>query len=124
MKYLKQFIIGSSYLVVAPFFYSVEKQQPNKNYSYFNYTMVAPLWFGVWNVISLIIAQKCNLTIEQRFFLISIISSVCIMIFATFTESYNFNSDEWMEYYIYIFIKYMIVWNLIIYNIEKDIDII
>ena len=34
---------------------------------------------------------------------------------------YDFTSIEWLKYYLYIFIKYMIVWNLIIYSIEKYI---
>ena len=53
MKYLKQFVIGSSYLVFFPFFYSVKNNQPKKTYNYYDYTLVSPLWFGIWNIISL-----------------------------------------------------------------------
>ena len=38
MKYLKQFVIGSSYIVFAPFFYAVEKSQPKKTYSFMKKT--------------------------------------------------------------------------------------
>ena len=121
MKYLKQFIIGSSYLVFFPFFYSVKNNQPKKTYNYYDYTLVSPLWFGIWNIISLIIAENLNLTLNQRFIVISIISSLSIMIIATYLKSYNFTKKEWKKYYIYIFLKYMFVWNIIILNIEKYI---
>ena len=68
MKYLKQFVIGSSYLIFAPLFYLVENSK-EKKYSYHGYTMTAPLWFGVWNIISLIIANYFGLSIKKRFLL-------------------------------------------------------
>nr|QBK88669.1 MAG: hypothetical protein LCMiAC01_03470 [Mimivirus LCMiAC01] len=121
MKYLKQFIIGSSYLVFLPYFYSVQKSQSKKNYSYFKYTLIAPVWLGVWNVISLILAEYFNLSMEMRFLVVSIISSLCIMFIATYLKSYNFDKDEWKKYYFYIFVKYLIIWNLVVYSIEKYI---
>ena len=58
MKYLKEFILGSSYLVFLPFYYTVYNSQSKKTYSYYQYTLAAPVWFGLWNIISLIIAEK------------------------------------------------------------------
>ena len=121
MKYLKQFVIGSSYIVFAPFFYAVEKSQPKKTYSYYDYTLIAPVWFGIWNIISLLLAEYFNLTMQQRYILVSIISSLSVMVIATYLKSYNFTNEEWKKYYLYIFIKYMLVWNIIIYNIEKNL---
>ena len=119
MKYLKQFVIGSSFLVFSPFYYAVQNNQPKKTYDYYTYSLIAPVWFGIWNIISLILAQQFNLTMRERFVLISIISSLSIMSLATYLQSYNFTKEEWKKYYLYIFIKYMIVWNIVIYNIEK-----
>ena len=119
MKYLKQFVVGSSFLVFAPFYYAVQNNQPKKTYDYYTYTFIAPVWFGVWNIISLILAQQLQLSMRERFLLISFLSSFSIMIIATHLKSYNFTSEEWKKYYFYIFIKYMIVWNIVIYNIEK-----
>ena len=119
MKYLKQFIIGSSFLVFSPFYYAVQNNQPKKTYDYYTYTLIAPIWFGVWNIISLILAQQFNLSMRERFLLISIISSLSIMGIATYLQSYNFTKEEWKKYYMYIFIKYVLVWNIVIYNIEK-----
>ncbi len=121
MKYLKQFVIGSSYLVFIPYFYSVMKSQSKKNYTYFNYTLVAPIWLGVWNVISLIIAEKFNLSMRMRFLVVSLISSLSIMLLATYLKSYDFDKNEWKKYYLYIFIKYLIIWNIIVYNIERHV---
>ena len=121
MKYLKQFIIGSSYPVFVSFFYSVQNFQPKKTYKYYDYTLVAPIWFGVWNIISLIIAEKFNLSNRYRFILVSLLSCLSIMIIATKLKSYKFNKKEWKNYYLYIFVKYIIVWNLVIYNIENNI---
>jgi hypothetical protein len=120
MKYLKQFIIGSSIPVFGWFYYIVAKFK-SKNYKYFEYTLAAPIWFGVWNVISFILAEKYNLTIDQRFLLISIISSISIMILATISKSYNFTQNEWNRYYVFMFVKYMIVWNIIIKFLESNI---
>ena len=121
MKYLKQFIIGSSYLVFLPYFYAVQKSQSRKNYTYFTYTLIAPIWLGLWNVISLIIAERFNLSMKMRFLVVSIISSLCIMLISTYAKAYDFNKDEWKKYYFYIFIMYLIVWNLIVYNIERHV---
>ena len=65
MKYLKDFVLGSSYLVFLPYFYSVHNSQSTKNYSYYEYTLVAPVWFGIWNIISLIIASL-NIKIHRQ----------------------------------------------------------
>ena len=119
MKYLKEFIIGSSFPVVVLFYYMVQKHQPNKNYSYYHYTLLAPLWFGIWNILSLLIAEKYKLSNRWRYFIISILSLFTIYIIAQ--NFYNKTKEEWNYYYTQQFIKYMITWNLIIYYINKYI---
>lgn len=121
MKYLKQFVIGSSYIVFVHFYYAVKNNRPKKTFSYYDYTLVAPVWFGIWNIISLFLAEYFNLTTRERFILISILSSFSVMKIATNLKSYNITKEEWRKYYSYIFIKYMLVWNIIIYNLEKHI---
>ena len=119
MKYLKAFVIGSSYFVFLPFFYTVNNNQNKKNYSYYEYTLVAPIWLGLWNVISLIVAEYFGLSSRQRFLTISIISALCIMAIAFYFNSYNFTSTEWIKYFFYIFIKYLLVWNIVIFYLDK-----
>ena len=121
MKYLKQFVIGSSFLVFAPFYYGVQNNQPKKNYDFYNYSLIAPVWFGLWNIISLIIADYFNFTKRKRFMVISLMSFFTIITFLTIFNTYNFTKTERIKYYIYLFIKYMIIWNLIIYYIEYNI---
>ena len=148
MKYLKQFVVGSSWLVFSPFFYNVynaieniKKEDPNhfnivlpqksvpfywpkkyNFYSYFRYTMTAPIWFGVWNVISFIIAEHFGFNIRKRIFIISIISLLSMMLNQAIYNTYNFkNKEEYMKYYMKLSIMYMIIWNILIYNIEINI---
>ena len=119
MKYLRQFVIGSSYLIFLPFFYSVKNNQPKKTYNYYDYTLIAPVWFGIWNVLSLYLAERFNLTLNQRFLLVSIISALSVMTLATNFKSYKFSKKEWKKYYFKIIAKYLFIWNIVIFNIEK-----
>tara|TARA_B100000427_G_scaffold327563_1_gene338591 strand:- start:179 stop:601 length:423 start_codon:yes stop_codon:yes gene_type:complete len=120
MKYLKEFIVGSSFPVVASFYYGAYHR--DKNFEYFPYTLAAPLWFGIWNILSLFIAEKYKLSLRMRFLVVSILSVISIAILQqTILFPYNYTKEEWKEYYVYIVIKYMITWNLIIYYINKYI---
>lgn len=124
MKYLKQFVIGSSYLVFVPFLYLLNKYEKSGflNYGLNNYGLLAPLWWGMWNIISLILAEIFNLSLKMRFLIISIISAVTILIYARTMKVYNFtNETQWFNYYIFIIVSYLIIWNIIVYNIEKHI---
>ena len=121
MKYLKEFIIGSSFPVVALFYYG-SYYNTQKTYDYFQYTLVAPIWFGIWNIISLLISEKYNLSKQMRFFIVSVLSVISIGILQqTILFPYNYTKEEWNEYYGYILIKYLFVWNIIIYNLDKYI---
>ena len=111
MKYLKQFIVGSSILVITPFLicfnqYLIEKKKKEKiglkgknfiddiflkffNYevnhiNYFNYSFAAPLNFGLFNIYSLIIAEYFQLSYENRFMLIMIINYLYIITQSTY----------------------------------------
>ena len=122
MKYLKEFLIGASYFVFLPFFFGVYNTQTKKTYNYYDYTLIAPVWFGFWNVMSLIIAKKYKLSKRYRYLTISVISSIAVMLIATHFKSYEFDKKEWEEYYVYIFIKYLLVWNVVIFYLDKYID--
>ena len=121
MKYLKQFLCGANILTVLPFYLAVNYSK-DKTYSYFNYTLIAPLWFGIWNVLSFIIAQKYNLSNNQRFIGVSILTSITVMCISTYYKTYEHTQKEWLIYYVGIFIKYMLIWNLIIRTLETSFD--
>ena len=120
MKYFKQFIIGSSYLVTLPFFYAAGKLK-DKKYSYYDYTLIAPLWLGFWNVISFITAKKFGLTLRQRCLLFSLITYLLSVMIVKYIDAYKYTQKEWNNYYIRLFIKHFIMWNIVIYNLEKYI---
>ena len=122
MKYLREFVIGSSWLVVVQSLYMAAYRRPNKNWTYKNYSMIAPLWFGLWNVISLVITEYFGLTIRMRFFIVSIISYIAILTIEKGFKTYNFTKEEWNEYYVYMLIKYLLTWNIIVYYIEKNFN--
>jgi hypothetical protein len=121
MIYLKEFIIGSSFPVLCSFYYGVEKLQPKKTYTYYDYTMIAPIYLGLFNVLSSYIANKYKWSIRKRLFIFSVISCISTCFIAKTRNSYKFNDNEWKKYYIYLFIKYQIIWNIIIYLIEINI---
>ena len=119
MKYFKQFIAGANIIVVAPFYIAVNNLGKNKNYDYYIYTLVAPLWFGLCNILSFLLSKRFNLTTFQRFTLISIISSVFVMFVSTISKTYTLDRVGWIKYYIKLFINYMLIWHLLVRNVER-----
>ena len=121
MKYIQHFLIGSSILVTAPFLYVFNKIK-KPDYSYFNYSILAPIWFGLWNIIALIIGNYFNLSLRLRLFIISLISCCLIVLFARFKNVYDFTPNQWFKYYISILSFYLFIWNIVIFHIEKMIS--
>ena len=149
MKYLREFIIGASFPVAVLFYIMVydmiqeikkydpiyyksvsEKETPflwdiiwpkkYKFYTYFRYTLQVPLFFGILNIISLIIAEHFGLTLRNRFVVIGVISWLFMMVRQTINNIYNFKTiGRFIRYYIVMFILYMFIWNIVIYNLEK-----
>ena len=123
MKYIKQFIIGSSLPSVLLFYNFVYNMKKNIKYTYYQYTLFAPFVLGMANVASLIIAEKCDLSYEDRFRLITILLYLYTIIVIHILKLYNFNNmKERIKYYISLLILYIIVWNYIIYSIEKFME--
>ena len=106
MKYLKQFIVGSSIPIVF-LFYLGFKQLKKDNDLYFKYTFLAPLWFGIFNVISLYIAETYKLSMDMRFLFISILTYLLIISFNTYNQVYDFTKKEWIKYYIGMLALYL-----------------
>lgn len=122
MKYIREFVIGSSIVVLIPLYYSVYNNRPKKKYSYYHYSLIAPFWFGIWNILSLLMAMNYGLSNKERYFFISILSFITLFILQnTLLNGYDYNKGEWNNYYINIFVKYLLVWNIVIYNLDKYI---
>lgn len=119
-EYLKSFIIGSSLPVYLHFYLKVMSIDNNiKNFSYENYTIVAPLYLGLMNTLSLFIGNQLGWNVRKRLFYTSIISAIIVCIFARLTNSYNIEGKEWLIYYIQIMIRHLLTYNIIIYLLEQ-----
>lgn len=116
MEYLKPFVVASSWLATFPFFYTTGKI--DKNYSYYQYTLIAPVWLGFWNVISMIIAKYFGFTLRARFLLLTLITYSLSILIVKKTNAYNYTQREWHYYYLRLFIKHFILWNVIVYYLE------
>jgi len=115
---LKEFIVGSSAFVFLPFFLSVRNLNPNdKNYSYADYTIVAPLYLGLMNLCGSILFHSS----PYRFILTGLLSGVIVSIIATLLNSYNYTSDQWKQYYIHIIFKHVITFGIIVNLLERNI---
>ena len=119
-KYLKSFVIGSSYPVFLFPCYNVSKMgSSERNYTYQTYTFIAPLYIGIMNVLSLYLASQLSLSLIQRYYLISIISATIVCLFSTYRKAYNYSQKQWIFYYIRIFALHTFLYTVIIYSIEK-----
>lgn len=123
-KYIRSFVIGSSLPVFSIFFKAVQnyEKQGIINYSYYNYSLIAPLYLGIMNIIAYIIRTNFGLSLKQSLLLISIISSMIVMVFITINNAYNFQTRErWILQYQYILFAQLFVFNVIIYLLELTI---
>ena len=78
-EYLKAFVIGSSFLVYFPYFIGV-LNAPTKNFSYEIYTFIGPLGLGITNAFSVLLAKTFDLTIDQRFLIISLLTPTIVIL--------------------------------------------
>jgi len=119
-EYLRAFIIGSSFFVFFPFFYSVYGFEKEKfNFSYDIYTFLAPPTLGLMNVISLLIANKFNISKKQRFLLTSLIAPTMVLITIITFNIYNYTLKEWVSHVVQLYLLYFIIFNGSIYYLDK-----
>jgi hypothetical protein len=122
MNYLRSFVIGSSFPVFLPFFLTVRLLLADiKNYDFENYAFVAPLYLGLMNMFSLFISTTFNLSLRHRFIFIGILSPLIVILVARILNSYDYTTDQWNDYYGRIILKHFIIYNLVIYNLERMI---
>ena len=110
------FLIGSSFPVFAPFFYRVS-QIPNaeKNYSYGLYSFIAPLYFGVMNMI----IMSFGMPLRIKMILAGFVSSLIVFTIAYSTSSYNYTEAEWLAYYLRILSAHMLTYNVTLYLLNS-----
>ena len=117
MDYFRTFIIASSAPVFLPFFYIVGNSDKllntQKKYSYFFYTFFFPIWFGLLNVLSLLIAERFYLSSLLRYIVIWIISSIAIFCISYSFQLYNLKGIQWINYFFFILLIYGIAWFIV-----------
>jgi hypothetical protein len=122
-QYLRAFVIGSSFFVFIPYFIAVKSfDKKLLNYSYENYTLFAPIGLGLYNVFSLYIANKFNLTKRNRFLFISILAPTLVVFSVYFLKAYNYNTmQQWCNHIWKLYLLYFIVFNFVVYYLDKHI---
>jgi hypothetical protein len=119
-EYLRAFVIGSSFLIFAPFFFAVSRFDPKKtNFSYVPYTLLAPLGLGLMNVISLIIAKFFHLSSRMRYLVISILAPSYVTCMILFLKLYNYTKKEWLNHIWKLYLFYFIIVNFNLYLLDK-----
>lgn len=121
VNYLKGFIIGSSFPVFALFLYNVSKMK-NINYSYENYSLLVPLYFGIMTCFILLLRNKTKMSLRLSVFTISILSSLFVSILITIIKAYNFTKiSRWIKQYLIITTLHLFTYNIIIFLLLKKI---
>jgi hypothetical protein len=122
-QYLRAFVIGSSFLVFISYFMAVRSfDKKLVNYSYENYTLYAPIGLGLYNVLSLYIANKFNLTKRDRFLLISMLAPTLVVVTVYFLKAYNYTSmQQWFNHIWKLYLLYFVVFNFVVYYLDKHI---
>ena len=124
MKYLLQFLIGSSVFVFIWFFIFINKRiHDEKLYtSYFNYTLVMPIFFGISNVLGKMLQDYTNISDLFRYLLISIILYIGLWMNLLFNWNiYVYNTSEWIIHAFISFVAYVVSFTCIMNFLEKAI---
>jgi VanZ family protein len=120
--YLRAFVIGSSYLVFVSHFLAVgTADEKQLNYTYKQYTFVAPVYLGLMNMISLFVANAYNLSRRMRYVVFGSVSPLIVSSFSYLFQTYTYSNEKWITYFIGLFIKHFIIFNVIIYSLDKYI---
>lgn len=113
-EYLKAFIIGSCYPVFVLFFIGAQTIK-DKNYDYGLYTIFAPLYLGIMNMIGLYLSTIYDFDLTTRFFITGLLSGSIVAIFATVTKSYSFeNQCSWFKYYMVLILHHVLTFSIIV----------
>ena len=119
-NYFKSFIIGSSFPIFAPFLlFTSQIPITARNYSYYNYSLIAPLYFGLINALSMLIKNQFNLSLRNTYLIIGPLSGLFVAIIAFYFNTYNYNKNKWLIYYVTIILSHFFIFNVIIYFIQS-----
>ena len=119
-EYLRAFVIGSSFLIFAPFFFFVSRFNPKKiNFDYVPYTFFAPIGLGFMNVFSLIIANRFHLSTRMRYLVIGLLAPTFVTFLILFLKAYNYTKVEWFNHIWKLYLFYFFIANVDLYLLNK-----
>nr|QBK87326.1 MAG: hypothetical protein LCMAC201_02360 [Marseillevirus LCMAC201] len=121
-RYLRAFVIGSSYAVFISFFIGAGFIVKNKNYDYAKYTLIAPLYLGMMNMFGLYLSEQFDWSLNKRFLLTGLLSGVVVAIFASVTKAYTFTQEEWLKYYLILISQHVFSFVVIIKLLTAEIE--
>lgn len=120
--YLRAFVIGSSFYVFFLFFFFVSQFDPKKfHYPYKNYTLIAPLFLGIMNMVALWIERTWHLTRRMKYFIVSILAPLCVLTVVYLANIYTYTRADWISHIISMFIVYSFICNVILYELDSRV---
>ena len=120
--YLRAFVIGSSFYVFFLFFFFVSQFDPKKfHYSYKNYTLIAPLFLGIMNMVALWMERTWHLTRRMKYFIVSILAPLCVLTVVYLANIYTYTRADWISHIISMFIVYSFICNVILYELDSRV---
>jgi hypothetical protein len=125
IEYLQSFLIGSSILITFVYLTTVSGYQQSGiiRYQYYNYSILAPIYFGTMAVIAKYIYLHTKLSLYQSLFMISILSIIGVTSYITITRAYRFQTQsQWNRQYGKVLISHLVTYNIIIYQLEKCLN--
>ena len=124
MKYLKAFVIGSCAFLSLPNYYTIYNNPAtfhhiDRELKYYNMTIETPIRIGLWNVASLFISELFGLPSIVRFTGTAILHWILTIVYVKYNNLYSYSEQGWYGYYFRLLLYYIIMWNVIIYNLER-----
>lgn len=120
MSALRSFVIGSSLPAVAAFFYGVSEVPDDiRNFSYKRYSLMAPLYLGLVNVLIFTLVQKYKWPLRKTYAIVSIISGLLVPTYAKWIGVYNVDEDTWTRIRILVLLMHIFTFNIVIVNLES-----
>lgn len=121
MKYLLEFLSGSSPIVFIPYFTFVYEKvnDTSLNFDYFTYSLFMPIGCGIWNVLGKFLQDFFNYSNVMRFFVISNISFFSLALTLLIFNLYNYDFNQWIHHLFGVYIFYLITYFITINTTEK-----
>ena len=119
-NYLKAFIIGSSIVILFPFFYIVSSISSKvRNYSYVDYTLFAPFFLGIVNVFLVFLNKKAFFYKRTLYLLVSILVPTIVASYAKLYHMYNLTNSQWLSYVVSLYLLYFFIINIGLYHLNS-----